>query len=276
MFRAIIIGFDYSPDLGGLGGNKKLPGTAIDIYRAHSFFKNISKISDIMILTDISTAPDTESFVQAVFDGFVDSGIIDFFPANMGSDLWKNVQTENQLLEPIVEFLGRFKDRSDKGSKESKDKLDGVIVYYTGHAKDNSFILPNGDSMSLQKLTDIIVDRSLMNGQVETLFILDCCSMKIDFEYKKSIFIVSSDRDSERVMSTVRGSLFTKVIFDSFQETRRLQDLHGLFSMYNQNYQSNIEILIYNNENLWEWVFGDRIRISEYKNFFVFTDLLPT
>lgn len=258
--RSIIIGFEYTQN--------RLPGTHVDIFRSHRFFTEVSKTSKYCIITDINTPPDTQNLLSSIYDGIVDAKIIDFFPDLFGTKQYMYTYTANDFVCNLIEFI-------------NDNKIKFLTVYYTGHSKDSRIILPSGELYDISFLEDVICG---ILPEVEILFILDCCSVEIRscapvvpnmtldtcLGANKCFYLVSSSSHVDKTVSTIKGSIFTRVIFSIL--SKRIDDPLQIIKMFpsevekDQHDRMDLKISAYKSVpdvKIWGWVFSDPYRVIE-------------
>lgn len=184
-------------------GENELPGAIIDLWIANKFF--IKNGYKPIIFTDIINSNQ--------YDNFLDTATI-----------------INDNLEIILTNLN-----NPIGNK--------LILYYTGHGRNNNILLPNGVEFSINKIKKIL-DRLECN---KYLYIFDGCHIgNINFPYyydkpsnkvkfingnieltptsSKILFITSSGIHSP-ALSTRKGSLFSHPFFAKLTFSNKLNDI---------------------------------------------------
>lgn len=261
-FGGVIIGFDYDCSKGKCVP-EKLPGTCVDIFRARNFFRNTSKVNDLVILTDIKTSPSVTKLIDPIIDGIVDDKIVDFFPTLLESKDYNYVFCIDDLITSLKNTLLSFAAQHG-----------GLVVYYTGHAEDSKIVLPSGELYDIVFLEDII--RGYL-PEIELLIILDCCSTVLQCGINpKSIYLVSSVTNSDRSMSTSKGSLFSRVLFSMLLlKTDDLKKIENDFPQESEkDRRCRIKMKTYaTRTKIWEWVFGERFRVIDTKGFLILTTM---
>jgi hypothetical protein len=266
---SIIIGFEYTQN--------RLPGTHVDIFRSHRFFTEVSKISKYCVITDINRPPDTQNLLSSIYDGIVDAKIIDFFPNLFTNREYMYTYTANDFVCNLIQFIN-----------DSKIKF--LTVYYTGHSKDSRIILPSGELYDISFLEDVICG---ILPDVEILFILDCCSVEIRscvpilpntaisclgacLGANRCFYLVSSSSHVDKTVSTIKGSIFTRVIFSIL--SKRIDDPLQIIKIFpsevekDQHDRMDLKISAYKSVQdvkIWGWVFGDMYRVIENDGFLV-------
>lgn len=146
----------------------------------------------------------------------------------------------------------------------SKYLTKNFLVYYTGHGRDDSIVLPNKDLYSFTKFKNVII-KAIPNLQTEIFWILDCCNptglhlpfklINNSFHFQKQcefncppnikILLITSSDNNEKSISTINGSLFTN------QLLLLLNSLNDNLLLFISNYnKDNTIIPVATNRNL--------------------------
>jgi len=180
--------------------NDDLYGIINDILNIYNFSKKINKESQIYVLSDICST-------------LLNELDITFF----------SIENKEQIIEIIKLFI----------SKKSK-----YLIYYTGHGKNNSFLVPNKDIINVNSIIDLIKDNTKKDSEI--ILIIDCCQIEnvnLPFLYKNGKFTYNSDvniitqyflcivshNSENKTLSTIDGSLFTISLIKSLQYTNIIQ-----------------------------------------------------
>lgn len=178
-------------------------------------------------------------------------------------------------------------------------KDDKIIIYYSGHGKNNSMLLPNNQPVKFTKFRDIIT--TSLHKNTEILIILDCCNPtgfslpyklinnrftlregNLHFVEHKILLITSSESSEKSIAIENSGSIFTKKFFEVVaalsridqqlnlqDKSRNLQKLVYTLTEYTKTQNTGYvqHISIYSSyiidPILWMWIGKD----NSYKNF---------
>ena len=100
-FGSLIIGFEYENS-----ERKKLPGTILDMYRAYKFFKNVTKVDSVNIVTDIDKDPNMNLLMAPIMEGgIIDDKIVYFITEMKKFHMHSSVRDSKELTDQIIEFL---------------------------------------------------------------------------------------------------------------------------------------------------------------------------
>jgi len=256
MRKAVLVGFRYE-------GDKKLPGIVVDLYQIYIFLKeNGWKEEDIYVLTDVKGDQDTNVLRKAILEKIVDTNILSFI----------------SLLKKNNRYI-RYKTYSHSNNFTSIFIKDGtgpqnLFFYYSGHSKDNCFVLPSDALVSFNTFLDLTYD--------EVFIILDCCEGDLGLTYQcfdnfyrfrnekffaKHILAFSSSLDNEKSLTDAAGSLFTKNIVKTLRKRssvyKILQESKNSQKQQRQNvkqkdFKATINISAsYPLEYVFSWVYKD-------------------
>lgn len=227
-YGILLIGFEYLKSKRW----KSLPGIPVDLYQAYRYTENISKNTSkkVLVFTDIDSDYNTTILQQAIFDGYVDSGLLSFV-----EDI-KDKKHYNKYISTTKN--GYTVNNFDKTISTFVKNIDRLIIYYTGHGKSGDIILPDDTHVSLIYLKQLIVNNSNKNCQIVS--ILDCCEsngMSLPFVFDfftlkeltnktngiwkqnnndfnhQEIICISSSHIEENSSATKSGSIFTQLLF---------------------------------------------------------------
>lgn len=229
---ALLIGFEYKI--------KILPGTYNDLQQAKVWCK--SNKYDIYVLTDI------DHFNDAIM-----------------------INNESDLVTMIKNIL-------------NKD-VNKLMIYYSGHGESESIKLPDNNLFSFDKFKNLIL--SLLNPYTEIFWILDCCNPNgLNLPYKlindkfklildkntkfalQPILLITSSQADEKSVTTKKGSVFTKNLFDLLSTANAysriknrnlplliktlISDIKSLETGYNQTISCYSSYL--SDPVLWMWI----------------------
>jgi hypothetical protein len=147
-----------------------------------------------------------------------------------------------------------------------------LILYYSGHAKNSCFIMPDGKTLCMSRLREVI--KYMINGEV--LAIMDCCNSngmglpyRLDnnkFEVNENSLIgeypnivcISSAKINEDAVMSQDGSIFTHTLVNILKHNIKympciLDKLNSVCKQYKHtaNIYSTSRNMI-----LWNWVYG--------------------
>jgi len=179
----------------------KLTGAIVDIYRAYNWCESFG--CNIYVLTDI---------------------------INIKTTVVKHeVKDARGLLDNISKIL-------DKEIKDNK-----LILYYSGHGKKESMVMPDQSLLSFVKFRDEIIN--ILSETVEIFWILDCCNpnglylpYKLEKEHfilsslkikcvKQPIMLITSAEPHEKSIATKNGSIFSENLFRILSELNNDDDI---------------------------------------------------
>lgn len=221
MRKAILIGFQYS-------GEKKLPGIVTDLFQVYTFLKKQGWSDDeIQILTDIERDETAKKLKRAVVEKLVDASILSFI-----EDLKERGQYVHfSLHNHYHNFSSVFK------TNNLSSENDYLLVYYTGHAKNQHLILPQEAQLSFVQFQRLF-------KTALTLCLMDCCygGLQLAFNLhngvyrshpnlpltKSKIICIASTKTSQRAITGETGSAFTQALIfalNEIKEDRRLDKL---------------------------------------------------
>ena len=263
----LLMGFEYQKE-------KYLPGIQIDLYHAYSMALNM-KADKIIILTDIDHDDESKTplFIEAITQSKLDPNIFTFI---------ENLKSKKQLIV--------YQNRLDLISHLSShsNQCDQLFFYFTGHGKNEQFILPDSDHLSMNVLREILCNSVHKNGDI--FLIIDCCNVNgfnlpyqlikkdIDYIYKLSkpphfvtqrIICISSSLSTETSGMTKYGSIFSTFCFDLFKHHQRSLPklLHSLndhcskiYREYNKSSSVQTSTIFSSYPNLfsvWSWLYHD-------------------
>ncbi len=262
---AIIIGFDYSNLL-----LTYLPGIPIDLYSIYTVAKK-SKPDRIVVITDINNDYHTTALSDAIVDEIVDSDVTGFI---------KRVKKENHHHQ--------FIDLSDFRNtlREYSTGSDQVFFYYTGHAKDGDFLLPNGEMIKTSEVRDIF--RECTSSTSDIFAMIDCCHAdgfslpyrltphRGNYRYRLStganefpsqrIICFSSSSPDEKSVATKRGSIFTRKFCKMLEDkNRNISNL--LASVSESQMKSHQQTMTVHSSYpdtslLWSWLYNKSLDVS--------------
>jgi hypothetical protein len=277
---AILIGFSYDKS------SEQLPGILIDLYLAYNYCINTLKCQNISVITDINKDQSTKLLLTATLQGIVDSNILNFIESLKSKNQYYNFENKT-FIKHLVNIC------------YNKQRL---FIYYTGHFKDNKFILPkviDGEYTLINSENYLTIDqfRSILLKTAitaEIFIILDCCncnglnlpyrlqlhddlnsiyrltSYKPLFFCKQKIICLSSSKENESSLASKTGSVFTSILFSNIGNIKRsltilLKSLYKeYFHKYNQTptIDSNYPDIYH----LWSWIFNehDHYYIHDY------------
>jgi len=225
----LIIGFEYTKTK----DCKSLPGIPVDLYQAYSYCHNLTK--NITVFTDVNKDYRTEILRRAIIDGYVDSNLLSFIEDTKDKNY--HVLYETQKSNKYI--INNFEEVIIKSVKDA----DRLFVYYTGHAKNGHIILPDNTHVSLDHLKDIIV--SNISKYCEVVIVLDCCQsngMNLPYSYHgkyqlnthefntSRIICLSSSRIDQDSTATRSGSLFSRELFDIFNNNKTVLTIRELYN----------------------------------------------
>jgi hypothetical protein len=171
---------------------------------------------------------------------------------------------------------------------QKKNKWDGkLLIYYSGHGKNDSIVLSNDVLYSFKDFRNLIISSvltgsDLNSADVEIFWILDCCNpnglhlpfklMNNSFHFQtncefvcpknfKILLITSSDND-EKSISTINGSLFTNELLSL------LYSLYDNLQSFIKNYDTNDTIIpVATNRNLSRFInqLAANIRVIQHE-----------
>src|SRR3989304_6778972 len=123
---SILIGFCYD----NIEKNK-LPGIVIDLYLAYKMSLQM-KSDQIIIITDLNKDQNTIILLNAITEGIVDAGILNFIENIKKKNIYHKF-TDKFFLVELLETLVKC--------------MDQIFIYYTGHLFKDNIILPNNNNI---------------------------------------------------------------------------------------------------------------------------------
>jgi len=253
--KVLLIGFQYKYSQ----HIKKLPGIAVDLYQVYSFFKNIEN-KEIKIFTDIDIDSKTDILKRSIIDNVVDSGILSFIEDTKD-------KKQHQLYKSHTHY-NNFEKIISQWCKEAKQ----LIIYYTGHSKNQNIILPNDSFFSFERFLSCITRNTDTKCQI--LIIMDSCNcigLHLPFylngdvfrlSFNKKIFVnrdiicISSSNENESSTATKKGSHFTQKLFDVLEKYKNLSLPSVLKKLQKFNESFNIYSSVPTLKYIWGWVYG--------------------
>lgn len=230
MTIALLIGFEY---------NYTLKGAIIDLYLAYNWCKSFC--NTIYVITDVKNIENKNVGNE-----------IKFFYRNLTNKF--EVKDEHQLRDSLSKIMFNIK-------KKEHEKM---VLYYSGHGKKESIILPNNKLFSFDKFRNIICNK--LPSEIEIFMIIDCCEahgLQLPFHYHnkkfklskynkvylphKVLLITSSEPNENCVMDKNGGSLFSKFLFEyltSLQYKHKKYSIPNIFTNIFSKSDDNTEILI--------------------------------
>jgi hypothetical protein len=260
---AILLGFAYS-------GESALPGIHIDLYRMYECCRK-AQFDFIHVVTDIASIGTTHEDVDAVQDLITQHEV--------GQDIYVFVE---ELERKGI--LSRYSGVSNLVSKimDCAKRADNVLFYFTGHGKDRSLQLPQGNSLTFDRLFSTLFWNSTQEHQI--FVVLDCChndNIHMPFvleeerfklrpvtsytenEEKRNYFqgdilCLVSSLSSQKSYTSPQGSVFTQVLSKCL--ANKEQKCSSIVSAINaQSKKMGTEARVYSSSpclyRLWPWVF---------------------
>lgn len=230
MKRALLIGFGYNSGVKFVPEDKvcalnhpyhrELRGAIIDIYLAYRYFA--FRGYHIEILCDFTEEP--SSISNSVLSGYVDVEILNFLEEH--SHLITCIKNKRDLE---MELVGRC---------HGLEKSEVEVVYFSGHGEGggpkDKFILPDGSRVVWLEFYEYV--KKCRGGEC-VYVILDCCyPSNLDLRYTfqdgefveniiyrshdhlGKITLITASGTDESAISSDRGSLFTKYLFEFLEE----------------------------------------------------------
>lgn len=248
MPTAILIAFEYTDT------NNNLPGTCIDLYHSYKFCSTYCQ--DIYVVTDI-TEVNKLLLSDAIDNGIVKKDALNFYekldPYIITSFTLENVcKNPFSKKQPITNnFLSTIKEILDKGVPDEK-----LIIYWSGHGKDDSLVLPDDSLICMLKFRNHILNN--ISSTTDVFWILDCCNpngLHLPFKLNnnafslattdvnkiscvsQSVLLITSAENHQKSAATLFGSLFTRYLFQ-------------LLTIMNIKTEISINIKLQQNRNL--------------------------
>jgi hypothetical protein len=147
---ALLIGFIYP------NSYQRLPGSLVDLYRVYSFLRK-KGFSEIDLITDLDTDPETFDYRQPIIEGYVDANMLSFI-SEMKKTKKHHLVRNNEDLSNIILSLLKGKDR--------------LFIYMTGHGEERGFVCPVG-ILSWPDLQSSIF--TPLRKKSQAIMILDAC-----------------------------------------------------------------------------------------------------
>jgi hypothetical protein len=261
---ALLLGFSYS-------GESALPGIHIDLYRMYKWCQK-AQFDEIHVITDITSIDavsneDAESIQDLITQHEVGQDIYVFVEELERKGALSRYSGISNLVSRIMDFASH---------------ADNILFYFTGHGKNRSLQLPQGDSLTFDRLFSTLFWRSTQEHQI--LVVLDCChndSIHMPFmlegerfklrsvtstnekEEKRNYFrgeilCLVSSLSSQKSYTSSQGSVFTQVLSKCLaNKTRKCSKI--VSAINDQSKKMGTEARAYSSSpclyRLWPWVF---------------------
>jgi len=280
---SILIGFCYD----NIEKNK-LPGIVIDLYLAYKMSLQM-KSDQIIIITDLNKDQNTIILLNAITEGIVDAGILNFIENIKKKNIYHKF-TDKIFLVELLETLVKC--------------MDQIFIYYTGHLFKDNIILPNNnniiskssaqlpddqETISVNNFRDIILINS--NKKSEIFIVMDCCNgsglwlpykLENNHYYLNSNYLenfpsqklvcFSSTMKNEDSIASRDGSIFSVLFFKQIKN--RIQSIPKILKILEPEcckFQQTPNVFSSrpNLKILWNWLFNDlnfNVKIDYYTN----------
>jgi hypothetical protein len=246
---AILFGFAYDqlskvrppkeldPSLHPIG---PIAGTRVDLFLAFRFCCE-HHYDKIIAITDIQSDEDSPRQAGSILTGKVDVQV---------TTLIESLKRRGAYV-PFA--MLRFEAQLEKIAKEiASSTPKAVMIYYTGHAHPDEFLLPDSTSIPFSRFRDILM--AYLPIAVPVFWILDCChGPTVDLPYRydetgqmricprgymdaRPMLCFSSGPGF--ALSTQAGSQFTRAIFRAIEVDRTIA---GLLRLVREEITSNKE-----------------------------------
>lgn len=248
---ALLIGFEYKK-------YEKLPGILVDLYQVYCFLIKIGW-KNIYVFTDIEKDEQTEVLKAAILEKTVDSNILSFIA---------DIKDKNQYI--------CFKDHQHYNNFNltlSKITKDNLFIYYSGHSKDDYFILPNQGLICIRKLLKckqsfIVMD--CCEGGLNLPFILNDYIYRLENEnfVKPEIICMASSLNNQKSTISKTGSNFTKHLFKIINDSSL--NMSEILTKINKNLKetANVSASYPNLHYIFGWFYKEvNINITHHPNF---------
>lgn len=252
---AILTGFEYK-------NSKKLPGIIVDLYQVYCFLKK-NGWKNIYIFTDIQKDKQTEILKTAILEKLVDSNILSFI---------EDIKGKNQYIS--------FKDHNHYNNFESTflkfSIYKNLFIYYSGHSKDEYFVLPNESLYSISSF------RNLLKSE-QIFVVMDCCEGGLNLPFvlngkiyrlknensfvKPEIICIASSLNNEKSTISKSGSSFTKYLFSILDINMNISEI---LNQINKKLKetSNVSVSHPNLYYIFTWFYKlTNIKIIKHPNF---------
>lgn len=262
---ALLLGFSYP------GTESALPGIHVDLYRMYKWCQK-AQFDDIHVVTDIvsieaNNNEDAESIQDLVTQHEVGQDIYVFVEELERKGVLSRYSGMSKLVSRIMDFASC---------------ADNILFYFTGHGKNRSLQLPQGDSLTFDRLFSTLFWRSTQEHQI--LVVLDCChndNIHMPFvlegerfklrsatgnkekEEKRNYFrgeilCLVSSLSSQKSYTSSQGSVFTQVLSKCLaNKTRKCSKI--VSAINDQSKKMGTEARVYSSSpclyRLWPWVF---------------------
>lgn len=176
-------------------------------------------------------------------------------------------------LEDMMQRLAAFAEGADQ-----------LLLYYTGHARDGYFVLPDGGGLPMESISNLLSQTVVPNGQI--ICLLDCCNSTgfglpyrmirdgtFDFRpamsfFSQQIVCVSSSLETERSACTRSGSIFTRALSKLLK--RRVSVLTEIYrgcmkSVGTHEQTVSIGSSHPNLRTLWPWLYGQQTIMDQFR-----------
>jgi len=240
-----------------------LPGIIVDLYQAYLFSIKMNP-DKIIIITDINNDQKTSVLLKAIIDEIVDCNVLNFI---------ETIKTQHlhHLYHNTTDFLNLI--------TTSCYGYDKAFIYYTGHAKDGSFLLPDNDNIKMTIFRNTICNSISKHGEI--FFTMDCCNsigldlpfrlvvndltdsfykLNSDFFTGQQIICISSTMKDEHSVTTRSGSIFSNSLFKWLNKKNRsiISLIKNITAECSSNFRQTATIYssFPNIYLLWSWLFG--------------------
>lgn len=206
---ALLIGFCYNYVGCIIDDKRSLPGIIIDLYQTYKYVKKIG-INNIKIISDIYHNEEVSKLMKPMIGGIVGEDILDFIDIIQTNGYYDAYVDRKTLIYTIRNFI------------TNGDKL---FIYYTGHFKNNKFILPSGSNnitpididtsdpiLESDLFRQILIDESSPNAQIFTIF--DCCDgndLNLPFELIDIGSVIQESSISQNMTSDLSKKNYSNV-----------------------------------------------------------------
>ena len=251
---ALLIGFEYKK-------YKKLPGILVDLYQVYSFVKNIGwKDKEIYVFTDIEKDEHTNILKTSILEKIVDSNILSFIKDIKGKNQYISFK-ENDHYNNFNSIFLRF------------TKYDNLFMYYSGHSKDEYFVLPNQSLISIKTLLkskQIFIVMDCCEGGLKLPFVLNEKIYRLENEnfIKPQIICIASSLNNQKSTITKSGSNFTRYLFNTINHSNL--NMQEILEKVNKNLKetANITVSYPNLYYIFTWFYQDiKMDIIYHRNF---------
>lgn len=203
MPKALLIVFEYSEN--------RLGGAVVDTYRAYSWCRSFG--CHPAIITDFKFEDRYDVASEAVKAGVIDEAVFSFCK-----------KAPHSVVVDEKDFLHAIRESLATGINDGK-----LIVYYSGHGKQESFVLPNDTKVSFMDIRNEILGN--VGRRDEVFWIMDCCNpngLRLPYKLHENFFslgadafdcvsqdmiLLTSSNSKEKSAATKYGSVFSRHLF---------------------------------------------------------------